>query len=93
MDILDRNAKCPMCGKFYHRIDIHKNPIPNRANQRTPESLCQCPKGQDAREFRRMKSLAIEAEQERQQTLREEWFNRDERNKAYWTELEQKKRR
>ena len=91
MDILDRNKTCPICGKFYHRWDIHRNAIPDKLHQRTEESLCQCEKGKDARAFRRMKRLELEAEQARQKALREEWFSREERNKAYWTRVEEKK--
>ena len=91
MDILDRNATCPMCGKYYHRWDIHRNPVPTKKHQRTEAELCQCAKGEDARQFRRMKRLEMEAEQERKKTLREEWNSRHERNNAYWTRVQSKK--
>lgn len=91
MNILDRNAKCPLCGKYYHRWDIHRNAIPDRLHQRTEQSLCQCAKGQDARQFRKMKRLELEAEQLVKKTRREEWNSRDERNNAYWAGVQSKK--
>ncbi len=91
MDILDRNKKCPLCGKFYHRWDMHRNPIPTRKDQRAEESLCQCAKGLDARKFCNMRRMAIEEEQKRQKALREEWFNRKERNAAYWAAVQEGK--
>ena len=87
MDILHRNAKCPLCGKYYHRWDINRNPIPTRKDQRTEDSLCQCAKGQDAREFRRMKRMELQAEQEARKLRREVILSMHERNKNYWTEV------
>ena len=91
MDILDRNAKCPLCGKFYHRWDLQRNPIPTKKDQRTAESLCQCEKGKDAREWRKIQRLEIEAEQREKKLLREEWFDRKQRNDAYWTRVQEGK--
>lgn len=82
MDILDRNKTCPLCGKFYHRWDPHRNPIPTGKDQRTEESLCHCAKGQDARKFCNMKRMEIQAEQERRQKLREEALSMNEPNRS-----------
>ena len=91
MDILDRNKKCPLCGKFYHRWDVHRNPIPTKKDQRAEESLCKCAKGRDAREFLQMKRMEIQNEQKEKKALREEWFNRKERNDAYWARVQERK--
>lgn len=87
MDILDRNKTCPLCGKFYHRWDIHRNAIPDKKHQRTEAELCQCAKGEDAREFRRMKRLEIDAENERRKMRRESILSMYDRNKEYWKEV------
>jgi len=85
--ILDRNAKCPLCSKYYHRWDAYMNPIPTRKHQRTEEELCKCAKGENAREWRRMRRMEIMAEQERRKQRRDEILSMQERNANYWKEV------
>ena len=82
--VLDRNATCPICGKFYHRIDVHKNPIPTRANQRTEEELCHCAKGDSAREYRRQVRLEMDRKCEVRNARRQELLTLGEKNRAFW---------
>jgi hypothetical protein len=88
MDVLDRNATCPMCGKFYHRIDVHKNPIPTRTNQRTEESLCSCAKGASAREYRRQVRLDMDRKCEVRNARRQELLTLGDKNRAFWTRIQ-----
>ena len=86
-DILARNAKCPICGLFFHNIDINNNPIPSPKNKRIDEELCQCVKGKGAREYRRIVRMEIEEERAKKQARIDDVLSMDERNKEYWKEV------
>lgn len=88
-DILDRNATCPICGKYYHNIDIYNNPIPSRENKRKEDELCQCAKGKAARTLRREQRLQYELDLERRKARKEDILSMHERNRAYWRRIAQ----
>lgn len=83
-DILERNAKCPICGKFYHNIDINNNPVPSTKNKRPFDTLCQCKKGQDAREFRRIKRMELEEAREAKEARKADILSMQTRNRQFW---------
>lgn len=89
--ILDRNATCPLCHRFYHNIDIHNNPIPSVKNKRSDGSLCQCAKGDSAREFRKMYRNEREEEKRAKDIRVADVLSMDERNRQYWKDKEVKR--
>lgn len=85
--VLERNAACPICHKFYHNIDAHNNPVPSAKNKRTEEELCQCRKGVEARELRRQWRLERDAERETIAAQAVDFLGMEDRNNDYWKRI------
>ena len=90
--MLERNAECPICHKPYHNIDVWNNPIPSAKNKRAEEDLCQCRRGQEAREARRQWRMARKEEQERLEAHKTDILEMRKRNQEYWQRVEERKK-
>ena len=90
---LEPNARCPICKKFFHNIDVYNNPIPKLGPKRKAEELCQCPKGVWARkqrkEFRNVKEKEIRAKEKRAK----EALSLRAKNKQFWLRVRHAPRR
>ncbi len=87
-DYLQNDARCPICGRFYHRLNIWRNPIGNRQY----EDLCQCPRGRWARKMmREYHNEQMARRKERRKRIREA-LKAKERARQFWEKVKAAKR-